>query len=429
MWPLAPLLAAGLAAGAVTAACAPPDGPAGGAANGAGAAHAGSHPRAAAAPAATAADRAIAFQALLGQHSVLAADVMRSRIAGDDDFVQAANAALGKNTDDMSGLVGQLFGDAAAEGFAPLWSGHIVQLVAYAAAIGDGDDPARDRAKGELVRAENRLASFFAGASDGRLPPAAARAAVAEHVEHLVDQADAYAAKQYARADRLYRANFEHTYDLGGVLAGALLPPADAKVLTEPIWRLRSTLGRMLAEHAVLIEDVTRAAVLDSADFDASGAQINANTEALTAAVDTLFGAAAARTFQELWARHVEQLVAYGAATAAKDTGRQRAARASLSGFEKRMAAFLGAATGHSLGDAELGAALTAHDTMLMRHADAYGAKDYAGAHDLAYRTFDHMIELARTLADAFGVRVAARLPRGGAATGFGGEAHTVEHR
>jgi hypothetical protein len=66
-------------------------------------------------------------------------------------------------------------------------------------------------------------------------PPATARAAVTEHVEHLTDRADAYAAKQYARADRLYRANFEHTYDLGGVLAGGLLPPADAKVFTEPI--------------------------------------------------------------------------------------------------------------------------------------------------------------------------------------------------
>ena len=55
----------------------------------------------------TAADRAIRLQALLGQHMVLAADVMRSRIRGDDDFAQAANAALTRNTDGMSELVGQ----------------------------------------------------------------------------------------------------------------------------------------------------------------------------------------------------------------------------------------------------------------------------------------------------------------------------------
>src|SRR3954468_21577100 len=63
-----------------------------------------------AATAGTAADRAVWLQALLGQHTVLASDLMRSRIRGDDDFVQAADAALSRNTDAMTTLVGQLFG-------------------------------------------------------------------------------------------------------------------------------------------------------------------------------------------------------------------------------------------------------------------------------------------------------------------------------
>jgi hypothetical protein len=428
-WPLVAMMAAGLAvAMTVTAACAP-DNDSATTKDSATTFHAGTHGVEAAEPSATAADRAISLQAMLGQHSVLAADLMRSRIRGDDDFVQAANAALGKNTDDMSGMVRQLFGDPAAKQFAPLWSGHIVLLVSYAGAIGDGDEAAKKKTKAQLIQAENKLATFFATASGGRLPLPAAKAAVAIHVDHLTGQADAYAAKDYTKADKLYRENFEHTYDLGGVLAGALLPPADAKVLEEPIWRLRSTLGKLLAEHAVLIEDVTRAAVSNSPDFTASGSQMNANTEALAAAIDTLFDAKAAKAFQALWANHVEQLVAYSAATAAKDTGKQRSTRTTLAGFEKQMSAFLGVATGHKLSDEALASALTAHDGMLMQHADEYGKKDYAGAHDVAYQTYDHMIELARTLADAFGEKVAERLPKGGAATGYGGEAHVVEHR
>src|SRR3954466_9208508 len=86
-----------------------------------------------AAPAA--ADLAIRFEALLGQHSVLTADLMRSRIRGDDDFVQAANAALGRNTSAMTTLVGQLFGGDTADKFGPMWSEHIVALFAYAGAI------------------------------------------------------------------------------------------------------------------------------------------------------------------------------------------------------------------------------------------------------------------------------------------------------
>src|SRR5262245_55343073 len=90
-----------------------------------------------------AADLAIRFEALLGQHSVLAADLMRSRIRGDDDFVQAANAALGRNTTDMTALVGQLFGTGTADKFRPLWSEHIVQLFAYAGALAARDEKAK----------------------------------------------------------------------------------------------------------------------------------------------------------------------------------------------------------------------------------------------------------------------------------------------
>ena len=380
-------------------------------------------------PAPAAADLAVRLEALLGQHSVLAADLMRSRIRGDDDFVQAANAALGRNTTAMTGLVGQLFGQPAAGALGPQWSRHVVALVTYAGALADQDDAAKASAARQLARFEQQLGDFFATASRGRLPRSAARAAVMQHVEHLTAQADAYAAGDYATADRLYRMGYQHTYDLGLALADALLPAADRDVLREPIWRLRSQLGRLLAEHAVLIEDVTRAAVTGTRDFAASGRMLNGNTRDLGAAMDTLFGATAARRFQSLWSDHVDQLVAYAAATAARDPQRQRAARDGLRAFERRMSAFLATATGDRMTGPALARALLGHDTMLLRHADAYAARNYTGAHEVAYETYDHMFELARQLADAFGATVAERLPKGGAQTGFGGMAVLVEAR
>ena len=373
-----------------------------------------------------AADRAVRLQALLGQHSVLAADLMRSRIRGDDDFVQAANGALARNTDAMTALVGQLFGKAAADTFGPMWSRHVVAVVDYAGAVADQDDDARARAHEELVKDEVELADFFAAASRGRLSPDGARRAVSMHVEHLTKQADAYAAGDYATADRIYREGYEHAYDLGLTLADALLPPGDRSALRAPVWRLRSQLGKLLAEHVVLVQDVTRAAVANSPDFDAAAAAINANTRALASAMDTLFGAAAAQEFQALWAQHVEQLVAYGAATAAGDAGRQQRARDGLRDFEQRMATFLGGATSGRMSGSDLSAALTAHDGMLVRHAEVYAARDYATAHDVARQTYDHMFDLARQLADAFGATVAARLPRGGTQAGYGGLADVV---
>jgi hypothetical protein len=365
--------------------------------------------RAAVAPAP--ADLAVQLQALLGEHSVLAADLMRSRLRGDDNFVQAANAALGENTDAMTALIGQLFGAATAKKFGPLWSQHIVELFAYAGALADQDAAAKADANKELIEYEGDLAAFFAGASHGRLPLSAARSAVAMHVSHLTMQADAYAAKDYATADQLYRESYQHTYDLGGTLADALLPAADRAVLQTPI------------------EDVTRAAVTNTADFSAAGDMINGNTEDLASAIDTLFGAAAAKKFQALWASHVEQLVAYSSATAKGNAAGQQAARTALRTFEQGMSAVLAGATGGRMTTADLTAALQMHDQMLMRHADAYAAKDYKGAHVIADQTYDHMFELARQLADGFGATVAARLPRGGAQTGYGGMAAVVENR
>lgn len=370
---------------------------------------------------ASAADQAVRLQALLGQHSVLAADLMRSRIRGDDNFAQAANAALGGNTDAMTTLVGQLFGTATGEKFRPLWSEHVVALFAYAGALAEQDTAARTRARGELAEYEEELADFFAGASHGRLSPKAAREAVAMHVDHLTKQADAYAAHDYATSDRLYRQSYQHTYDLGLTLADALLPARDRATLRTPIWRLRSQLGKVLAEHAVLLEDVTRAAVTNTADFDASAEMINGNTRDLAAAVDTLFGAPTARRFQTLWASHVELLVAYAGATAAGKPDRRHEARAELRTFEQRMAAVLAPATGGRVPPADLSAALQTHDQMLLGHADAYAARDYRSAQDIADKTYEHMFALARRLADGFGATVAARLPRGGAQTGYGG--------
>jgi hypothetical protein len=383
----------------------------------------------AAAAAAAPADLAIRFESLLGQHSVLAADLMRSRIRGDDDFVQAANAALGKNTADMTDLIGQLFGASTAQQFSPKWSDHIVALFAYAGALANQDEAARKKANEELTGYESELGSFFAGASHGRLAPKDAQAAVVQHVRHLTDQADAYAKGNYPVADDLYRMGYEHTYDLGLTLANALLPPKQSAVLREPIWRLRSQLGKLLAEHAVLVEDVTRAAVTNTPDFKASGDMINANTRDLAAAMDTLFGATAAKQFQSLWGDHVENLVAYASATAAQDKARQQQAKDALRGFEERMAAFLAGATGGRAKASMLAAALLGHDEMLLRHADAYGTRDYTQAHDVAYETYENMFEMARQLADAFGATVAARLPQGGAQTGYGGMAAVVGSR
>ena len=177
------------------------------------------------------ADVALQLEALLGQHSVLVADMMRSRIRNDADFAQAASTAVTRNTDDLTAVVKAMFGDQAATAFRSTWTDHVTAFFNYARGLAAGDTAARDDARAQLVEFESGLGDFFSAASQGRLPAAAAKTALTAHVDHLLRQADAYAARDYGRAADDYRTAYSHAFGIGQTLATTLLPPDQAAPL------------------------------------------------------------------------------------------------------------------------------------------------------------------------------------------------------
>jgi hypothetical protein len=381
------------------------------------------------APAPSVPELSLQLEALLGHHSVLAADMMRGRLRGDPDFAQAANAALGRNTEAIGQVVGLLFGEQARAQFTPLWASHVAALFNYARGLADHDDAVRAEARTAVANFEGKLGAFFAGASQGRLDRAAAEGAVRAHVEHLLHQTDAYAAGDYTRANQMYREAYTHTYGLGKILAVALLDPSASAALDSPTWRLRSELGRLLGEHVVLVVAAMRSGAAGSKDFAASAEAVNGNTRDLAGAIDSLYGTPAAKRFQSLWADHVDQLTAYTAAVVTRDDGRRAAALAELGVFEQEFASFLATATGKRLASSTLADAFLMHDQMLLREVDAFAAKDYQKAHDIAYSTYEQMFDLSGQLAGAIGATIASRLPKGGPQTGGGGMAGVVGRR
>lgn len=374
-------------------------------------------------------DTVLRLQSLLGHHSLLACDMMRGRIRVEEDFLAAVNAALGKNTDAVSQLVGSLYGDEAARQFSGVWTKHLVALLSYARGLANDDEGTRAEARASLEAFERDMAGFFADASQGRLTRGAAETAVLMHVDHLLRQADAFASGDFVGADRIYREGYRHAYGLGLGVGRALLPPDQVAALDAPAWRLRSELNRLLAEHVELVVDGSQAGVLDRADFEAAGEAVNANTRELAAAVSSLFGTPAASTFQSIWADHIDQIMAYVAAVVSQDTKAKDEARARLGGVERRLAAFLSGATNRRLDSAGLAKMLVMHDQMLLAHADAFAARDYMKAHNIADAAFAHMYDLSGQLADAFSATVTSRAPLGGSATGAGGMADVVGRR
>jgi hypothetical protein len=372
---------------------------------------------------------ALQFQSLLGQHTVLAADMMRGRIRNDPDLAQATNAALGKNTDALGKLLSGEFGAKAAQTFTPLWSGHVTALFNYARGLGDDDQAVMAQAKVSVTGIESQLAGFFAAQSQGKLTKAAAMAGVAEHVTHLLVQADQYAAKDYAKSDATYRQGYAHAFAAGKGIATALLTPAQGKALDTPTWRLRSALTQLLGEHVELVIGALRAGATDAPDFTAAANAVNGNTTDLAGAIGVLFNPAAGAAFQQMWADHIDLLVRYAASIAKGDDAARAQVSGGLNGFEGRLSAFLATATGDKLAAQTLAKALGSHDSMLRQQVDAFVAKDYGTAHDVAYSTYQEMFGLSGQLAQAFGETVAKRLPVGPAQTGRGGMAAVIGGR
>ena len=170
--------------------------------------------------------------------------------------------------------------------------------MAYAKAVAGQDSSATQTARTRLLADADAHGSWLAGASKGQLGAREAAAGVRTHVEELMAQADAYAARDYARAYRIERAASEHMFSAGGGLAKAGVTPEVAVGLDAPPERLRSAFAMLLGEHLELIIDAQRATFAGPPEFQAAAAQVNANTTALTKAMAGIVGPTKAAEFQ-----------------------------------------------------------------------------------------------------------------------------------
>ena len=188
---------------------------------------AGHHPLSlAAGTAATASPKQVRaqFEQLLGLHALLAMRQMRSVVAAPG-LGQAAGVSLQANTDALSKLVASAYGGAQADRFTPLWQRHLADLGSYAKAVASNDASAKQSARSALLADADAYGSWLAEASNSRVKAHDAAATVRMHVEELMEQADAYAARDYAQAYRIEREAYEHMFTAGAAVAKASVTP------------------------------------------------------------------------------------------------------------------------------------------------------------------------------------------------------------
>jgi hypothetical protein len=388
------------------------------------ASHHATEPVTTAAPKASPKQLRAKFEQLLGQHALLAVRSMRSVVSSPAELQQAATTAIQGNTDALSQLVASAYGSGQSDRFKQLWQKHITDLSSYAKGAGGNDESAKQAARAALVADGDAYGTWLADASDGRVSKRDAVAAVRKHVEELMKQIDAYAARDYREAYRIERDAYEHMFTAGAAFAKGSMRPELAVGLDAPPEKLRSAFAMLLGEHMELVIEAQRATFAGAPEFQAAADQINANTTALTKGMGAIVGPKKAAEFQSAWAHHVEGLMDHSAAVAAEDEAAKATAEKDLDGGANRLALFFSDIVQNELPVEPLTTAITMHDTHLIGHVDAFAAHDYDQAQQMEREGYEQMLSVANTLVGAIQKTVKPGLPLGGSQTGGGGTAH-----
>ena len=165
---------------------------------------------------------------------------------------------------------------------------------------------------------------------------------------------------------------------------------------------LRVTLDNLLGEHALLAIWTTQAGYSGSKNFPALAAQLDKNSVAISKAIGSVYGSAAANQFlngPNLWRAHIKDFVAYTVALAHHNAAGEKAAVAKLMTYIQVQAAFFAKATG--LSQKALVNDLTAHVLQLKGQLDDFAAGKYSASYALTNGAYNHMFMTGDLLATA----------------------------
>ncbi|RWZ51394.1 copper amine oxidase [Halobacillus fulvus] len=171
-------------------------------------------------------------------------------------------------------------------------------------------------------------------------------------------------------------------------------------VETEAV-ELRSTLDNLLSEHAYLAVETMRKGAEGAADFEASANALSANTDDLSGAIESVYGAEAGEQFKQMWSEHIGYFVDYVTGTAEGDEEKKQMALDELNQYRQDFSQFLETATGERLEAGALAEGLQMHVNQLIGAFDSYVAGDYEKAYEYEREAIKHMYGVSKGLSNA----------------------------
>jgi len=163
---------------------------------------------------------------------------------------------------------------------------------------------------------------------------------------------------------------------------------------------LRVLLNALEREHVDLASAATRNGFSGNPDFKASANQLDVNSQAIAAAVGSVYGKDAEAKFLEIWRSHIGFFVDYTVAAKKGDKAGMAKAVANLGGYEDAISDFFSQAN-PNLPRQAVHDLVSQHVALLKSAVDSYGAGDYAGSYMHQHEANDQIGQIADALSGA----------------------------
>ena len=349
----------------------------------------------------------LALNSTLAEHAFLLGEAIRTGVEEGADF-ESAGAALEADTVRLVDMIEGVYGADAGSSFGDLWRSHIAYLIDYTRALAEDDADAQSLAQEQL---DDYVAAFSAllASANPNLPQPVVADLIDEHVQQLEAVAH-FSTGEYADAFSALRHTYAHMYTIGDGLAQAIaiqFPDTftGQSMAFSPAADLRISLDQLLGEHTILSMIAMRAGLAEDAAQKSAAAALAENTTELSAAIGRIYGDTAGNAFEVLWQSHTDAYLDYAAGTANEEEGLQAEALDRLEADQNDLADSLAGAN-PNLDAGDLTGLFRMHTQQLVTQADAYAARDFHRAYDIAHEAFVHSgimgTELASAIANQF---------------------------
>ena len=344
-------------------------------------------------PDTTAAQLRSKLNGLLQEHVYLAAAATDAAVGGRTDEFNATAGALDGNADALTANFAAIFDAATGDKFEELWKRHIGYVAAYAQGSAS--------AANDLAQYARDFGAFINSILPG-VPAEGATNLVSGHEQTLRATIDAQKAGNEAEAFTNLRAAAAHMATVASGLTGAIAKQFPERVGGDPASKaaeLVTTLNGALREHVFLAGAATDGALGGRAEaFTGAKAALDANSDAVSAAIGSAYGPEAGQAFAPLWRKHIDFLVDYTTAVAGRDQAKADQAMKNLLAYTEEFGAFINTASPKLTKDA-VAELVKTHVLTLKDVIDAQAAKNFPKAYTNIRTAADHMAMIANGLA------------------------------